>query len=921
MATGTTASGVSALIRTKLQPPNLAATFVPLPRLFMRLESGYQAGISLVSAPTGFGKTTVVAAWLEQRRQQGRPEPAAWISLDADDDALPRFLAYLCAAITQLYPDAMPHTRLRLAGSGFDSPRAAVISLLADLEAAPGPFILVLDDFHLIGLGAVQQLMAALLHQRLPNCHLVLISRTDPAVAMAHLRAQGRLIDLRASDLRFTLPEATELVRAHAELRLTADGINALLQQTEGWVAGLHLALLALHNEPDSNRFVQTLPSKHEFVARYLLDEVFARQPSAVQHCLLYTSILDRFCAELLEAVADCGNAPHDLALPFSSGAEFIGWLRKAGLFVVPLDHENRWHRYHHLFADFLRNRLLAQCGPAFVAELHLRASRWCAAAECIDEAVSHAIAGGDAELAAQIVEAAVSAALEQERFSAVKTWLDTLPPRIVNRRARLALARCWLYVNRWRVDELRSLLPTVATLIAQEAERAGAQDDSHVHALRGELAGLHCVSSTLANDGPAGLHYGYAALASTPATHGFAVTTVKTFMALAMQLCGDRGNAVTFLQRELLVAQAEGRGLDARLVTGLEIVAWRAGDLQHLEQLASLQQQLALDYTMLASEGWSRLFAGMVHYARNQLAQAGQALACFAANYTDNYNNGAWINGTYWLAITLQRLGDEAAATRVADFAMQIAAQRGHLRMIDTAQLLRRHLALLRNDLTTAAQGSFEWSRPDSFPWSLFAVRDLIQVMYLLAVGSTADLQAARAILDAWLQHAHSVHANNRVIEVLALRAAVGNAQGNAESALADLRSALRLAEPLGLACCFVEIGAYLAPVISALTPAEQKRPLVQQIVAASPTIPAVVPADISPSLANAALLTAREMDVLHLLGRRYSDKEIATQLYISVSTVKRHSANIYQKLYVNSRREAVAMAQSLGILPPATG
>lgn len=918
------------LIRTKLQPPNLPATLVPLPRLYAQLESGYQAGITLVSAPTGFGKSTVVAAWLQQRAQQSDLPSAAWLSLDSADDALPRFLAYVCAAVARLFPDSVLHTHTTLTTSGFVAPEAAAASLIADLDSVPVDYVLVLDDVQQVHTGDVQRALVMLLQQRPQRCHLVLIARMDPALPIAHLRAQGKLIDVRAHSLRFTLPEAAALVQNHAEVRLAEDAASALLQQTEGWVAGLHLALLAVHNAADSAESIQAIPARHKYVTQYLLEEVFLRQLPAIQQCLLQTSILERFNAGLIEAVMGCSPSGHargepvcDPTLPLKHGHDLINWLLTRGLFVIALEDEDGsedgWYRYTHLFAGFLRNHLHTQRSASAVAELHLRASRWFATAGHVDAAVAHALAAGEMEAAADYVEKAVRAALRHEQFPLVKHWLEKLPQEIVDRRVRLLLARCWLHVHRWRLDDMRGLLTKVELLIAEELERSSGSADQR--ALAGELAGLQCITSCLEHDSAASLAYGYEALAQIAPDHGFAHSTVMIFVALALQIGGDLGDAYAFLEKEMLPAQAEGRSMEVHLLTGLESVAWQAGDLQRLEQAAPVQHGRAGTLNMTASEGWAHLFRGVAHYAKNQLGEARETLACFAVPDVDSFGNGAWAHGIYWLAITLDRLGEHAEAVAMADLGLKIGSERSHVRMIATAQLLHRHLAVLHGDLIAAALGASAWNPAAAYPFLFFAVEDLVQAQYLLAVGTQADLQAAKAILDGWLHHARRIHARRRAVEVLALRAGVYQALDMPTPALADLREALLLAEPHGLVRYFVDVGAHLRPVFAQLTAEEQERPFAGYLMACM--VPASVRKDVPPGVtwpsAYATLLTAREMDVLGLMNQRYTDKEIAGQLYISVPTVKRHAANIYQKLYVNGRREAVAAALAQGILPAA--
>src|SRR5215216_2444913 len=420
------------ILATKLYVPPPRPKVVSRTRLIERLNEGLHRKLTLISAPAGFGKTTLVSEWVA-----GCERPTAWLSLDEGDNDPARFLAYLIAALQQIAPSLGAEV-MGLLQSPQPPPAASILTdLLNEITAIPDHFILVLDDYHVIDSKPIDQALSFLLEHQPPQVHLVIVTREDPDLPLARLRAQGQLTELRAAGLRFTASEAAEFLNTVMGLNLSAADIASLEDRTEGWIAGLQLAALSMQGSKDTANFIKSFTGSHHFVMDYLVEEVLQQQPESVQTFLLRTSILDRLCGSLCDAVllAPSGSA---------SGQETLEYLERANLFLVPLDSERRWYRYHHLFADLLRQRLLQGIASSTgdtenrVNELHLRASQWYEDNGLELEAFQHAAAANDVERAERLMAGKGIPLHFRGGVTPLLEWLETLPTSVLNARPSL---------------------------------------------------------------------------------------------------------------------------------------------------------------------------------------------------------------------------------------------------------------------------------------------------------------------------------------------------------------------------------------------------------------------------------------------------------------------------------------------------
>ena len=461
--------GSEVLLRTKLCRPRVPGEVVDRPRLIGTLNQGLSGPLSLVCAAAGFGKTTLVSAWLDVLAASERPPiPSAWLSLDENDSDPVVFLRYLVAAIRTVFPESCVETLARLQMVQPTSPAQLVVALSNELELLPGRVVLVLDDYHAIRGEAVHDSLSELIRHWPPRLHLVLISRSNPPLPLANLRAKGQVAEIRGRDLRFTPEESTAFLDKALAVPLSQSAAALLDQRLEGWIAGLRLATLSLRAGADAETELAGLLGTNAEIADYLADEVMSRQTPAIRKFLLVTSILDRFCAPLCERVLDNTASGNGIAC---DALACIQWLESAHLFVIPLDNDRVWYRYHNLFQELLQGRLLAEVGPEQVAELHRRAAAWLAGRGLIEEALRHALLASDLDLVARLMVAGLCDVLDRDARFTLDRWLRLLPEEFIQRRPWLLMMKALVFQFSWQLSVVSKLLGQIEALLDEGGE------------------------------------------------------------------------------------------------------------------------------------------------------------------------------------------------------------------------------------------------------------------------------------------------------------------------------------------------------------------------------------------------------------------------------------------------------------------
>jgi LuxR family maltose regulon positive regulatory protein len=800
------------ILPTKLYAAPARPDVVARPHLLARLAAGVAGPLTLICAPAGFGKTTLLAAW---RGQTAQPA-VAWLSLDAEDSDPFHFLRYLVAALRTTDPRAGA-TLLPLLQAAPRPPPAALRSMLInDLAALAAPTVLVLDDYHVLQGAAIHELLAFLVDHLPPALHLVLATREDPPLPLARLRARRQLTELRAEDLRFTTDEAAAFLGEVMGLNLPPAAVAALEARTEGWVAGLQLAALSLRDQPDVSGFITAFTGSHRYILDYLIEEVLNRQPPAVQRFLVCTSILDRLCGPLGDAVCGDLGLPGVAGTPGAPGSQAILLeLERANCFLVPLDAERHWYRYHHLFADLLRAWLAREPAP-FRQALHRRASAWYAQEGWTAEAVEHALAGGDFAQATRLIEQNAEALWRHGELATLQHWLAALPPEVVAGRVRLLLTQAWtrfLHPVLPR-QEIAPLLTAAQALLDASPPAEGATSGDDVAELRGMLLAIQSSLASGQADPAQALVLAREALACLPAASSYWRCAAQPNLGLAHLTSGDLAAASQMLDQARHSAQAGGNPYAALAAT---VHLGRIQSAQgHLRGAAAFFQQ-AIDLAARAGSGLA-VHAAAAHIELSTVLVEWNDLEAAAAHLTDGLahaeghaHSGLPVVGYGDLARVTYLRGDLAGAEALLARAAQ-AAQATDLPWIAAlAETYWVGLWLLQGHPAAGAWRAGQWlddetrraagteSRPG---WAAGQARRT-RARVLLVQGRP---DAALAILQP--SEAAANGSTHRLREIHLLTALAWQAQGAQATALGVLRPLLEEMEGEGYRRVFLDEG-----------------------------------------------------------------------------------------------------------------
>ena len=872
----------SPLLTTKLYIPPVRPKLVSRAHLIERLNAGLHYKLTLVSAPAGFGKTTLVAEWVAT---SGRP--VAWLSLDENDNDPARFFTYLVAALQTVDPNIGQAAQAMSQTPQPPPPESLLASLVNDIAAAPRPFALVLDDYHLIHTLPIHQQLAFLLKHQPPQMHLVIATREDPPLSLSRLRARGQMADVRQADLRFTEEEASEFLQQIMQLDLTAADVGALHRRTEGWIAGLQLVALSLRGHADAQQIVQSFTGSHRYVLDYLMDEVFQRQPAEVQDFLLKTSILDRFAAPLCDAVAERDNS-RDVLLN----------LEHANLFVVPLDQSRQWYRYHRLFADLLRHRLGIEIGE--VTSLHRRACRWYVDNGFPADAIRHALAASDWEEAASLILGISGDMLKRGEVITLRNWYQALPDGVVFANPQLCLDYSWPLILTEQIDAAEPYLA--------QAERVALEHE--ITPLLGGIAIAKAYIARARGDNAQVIELSEQALSLLPQDELSGRSIVALNLGMAQWYRGRMAEA----EQALLEARRAGHG------SGNEYVRWTAVlFLGRIQTARGKSHQAAESYCQMIERGGQLPIVGLAYYDLGRLSYEWNELAA-AADYLQRgleiVRRGGSVEfevgGYSALAFVRQAQGDSAAAQDALNRADQLLENPGISPSTQLYNLASQvTVALGQGDLDAAARTVERFPKLEeagSFPDYLLLM--LAQARVLLAQGRQA---AAAAQLDAVYGMASRAGWQSIVTQTRALQAL---AASTPDEALAFLTQALNRAEPEGYVRTFVDMGEPMAALLREAAAQGVTPEFVSELLTAF-DVPRSLSPRYVPTQPLVEPLSERELDVLQLLveGRTY--REVAQTLCVSVNTVKTHLSSIYGKLGVHNRREAAAKVKELHLLP----
>jgi LuxR family maltose regulon positive regulatory protein len=902
------------LLETKVQVPRRRRDLVARPRLSERLRHGAESALTLVSAPAGFGKTTLLADWLAAPADSGRS--AAWLSLDQRDNDPALFWTYLVAALETAAP-GVGAGALSLLQSPQPPIEAIVATLLNDLGAISNDVVLVFDDYHVIDSREVQDWMAFLLEHLPPQIHLVIAGRADPALPLARLRGRGELVEIRGADLRFTPEEAAAYLNGVMGLALTAQDVAALEGRTEGWIAALQLAALSMQGRDDVAGFIAGFAGDDRYIVDYLAEEVLQRQPEHVRQFLLQTSILYRLCGPLCDAVTSQDGGKAKLAA-----------LEQGNLFLVPLDDRRQWYRYHQLFADVLQAHLLDE-QPDDIPELHRRASIWYEQNDDRFEAIDHALAAKDFERAADLIELAMPALRRDRRGATLRSWLKVIPDELLRVRPVLNIGFVGALVSGGQLEGIEERLSD-----AEQWLDAGTAGSARSETPSGEM---------VVRD-----------LEELPRLPG----TIEMYRAALALVAGDRPGTVMHAKRAIDLSPEEDQLPRAGAAGLMGLAFWGSGDLEaghraYAECMAGLWRagHVADTFGCAIALADIRIAQGRLGDAMRTYEQALQRVA---------EHGGPVLRGTADMYVGMSELhrerDDLPAATRSLQRSQELGEHMGlpqnpyrwrvamagvreaegdldgALELLDEAE--RRYVSdFFPNVRPISAMSARLWVRQDRLAEALGWARErglsaeddlsylrefehITLARVLLAQYAAKQegrfLDESTGLLERLLQAAEEGARTGSLIEILVLQSLASQTQGESPAALASLQRALTLAEPEGYVRIFADEGPHMASLLKAGLKQGIAPSYVRRLLAALNRTEDNTPANqglIEP-------LSERELEVLRLLGTDLDGPDIARELVVSLNTVRTHTKNIYAKLGVNNRRAAVRRARELDLL-----
>lgn len=899
------------LLATKFYCPPVRESLVSRPRLVDGLNAGVRRPLVLISAPAGYGKTTLLSEW---RASKGQGYPLAWLTLDAEDNDPICFLTYFISALKQLYTGLGEAVIPALQSPRPPSGETVLASILNELCELDQHFALVLDDYHNIEEATVHKAITFLLDHLPPSMHLVLLTRTEPLLPLSRLRGRNQLYEIGADELRFTAEEAEIFLNQVMSLGLSAGNLKILEQSTEGWIAGLQLIALSMQGRGDVNQFIASFKGSYHYIADYLVEEVLNRQSDEVREFLLKTSILDRMNGSLCDVLTGAAN-----------GQEILEMLEHNNLFIVPLDDEQIWFRYHHLFAELLQNRLWREY-PGRVLGLYSLAADWCNQHGFISEAIEYSITSGDLEHAAQLIDLNASPLQKRGELGTLARWLGGLPEEMIRARPRLCISYAWaLAYSSGSPDTVDKYLKYAEQAIEGEIQSMEIQD------LRGQVACIRANVAVFMGNNLLALQLCEEAQKLLAESNAGLRSYTALMAADASWMMGDGDKALFALGEAIHYSRSICDLLTALIsMNYLARILIAHGRLRQAHTVYQDAFQLATD---LGGQNWPAI--GVIYIGLGMLVwELNDAVA--AKDYlTRGIELASLANDVDSLLFGYTTLARIHQAEGEADLARQ---------MLEQAQRVSRETKLPRDRYRVAARqaeltlakgdiaGATDWTRDltnsvsgyfgDSPIPPLSPLHISEQAMLARLLISQAKPDEAVKLLTNLLVPLEKAGRIRGMIEGLALQALALQAMGDIKQAVSTISRALTVAEPEGFIRLFIDEGkpmaqlldriqvegtglkAYVSKLLTAFEPEEPRYETRRPSLVSMPEHLLVEP------------LSTRELEVLHLIATGCSNSDIARELVIAIGTVKRHTANIFNKLDVRNRTEAVARARELDLL-----
>jgi LuxR family maltose regulon positive regulatory protein len=893
------------LLATKMFLPSPVKNLVLRPRLLEKLSEGLQSGcrLTLVSAPAGFGKTTLVSTWVTSLLKAADYPPVAWLSLDEGDNDPAIFWTYLITTL-QNSQAGLGAQALSLLQVAAPLDLKGVLALLVNsLVGLTRPFVLILDDYHLIRNGEIHKSLSDFIEHFPAQFHLLILSRTDPPLPLALLRGRGHLVEVRLAELRFSNEEAMLYLNEGMKLALPAQAVDTLNTKTEGWAAGLQMAGISIQGRQDPAPFIQTFSGSNRYVLDYLTDEILDRQPDEVRQFLLHTAVLDKLCGPLCDAV---------LGGPSDSRAR-LEQLERANLFLLPLDQERLWYRYHHLFADLLRSKLV-QSEPGLLPVLQKRAAQWCEANGMLEEAVTYTHAAQDQAGLVRLIEQNIMSMMRAGRMVTLGHWVRLVPEDLVLNRPWLCLLSGWLLVGKAEFERGAVYLDRAEEMVRQGmAGNEAGEIQGIIYALRtqvfenrGDIQGtIETAQHALERMDPGNM---------------LTRASVDYSLGRAYYASGDLDRADQVWSEFLRISLQAGSHSIYAIIMGIRSnLVGVQGKLQEAIQInrQAIEYMLANDISRFFLSGNPYLGLGVLSLQRNDLVEADQHIGeGMQLNRGWGNLNAIAIGLCYQARLRIAQGELEAAWTCLHEVEEINRRYRPYFEVRNhyLAGCTRGYLA--KGEIETAARLVKELGPGSDDPLSFAHEQDHITLArVLVAQGSCTE---AEGLLSRLAEAARVGRRIGRLVEILALQAVALSLLGRGADAVQTLETCLSLAEPEGYVRVFIDEGESMAKLLEGAAQYGKHAKYARQLLAAFSGASLQLPAPGFPdrSLSLMEPLSGRELEVLRLIAAGLANKQIAQRLCISVRTVKYHTTNIYTKLEVDGRAQAIIRAREFRLL-----
>jgi LuxR family transcriptional regulator, maltose regulon positive regulatory protein len=910
----------TSLLVTKFYIPHPHPELVSRPDLVKRLNAGLNQSLgfgrklTLISAPAGFGKTTLVSEWVDHFQSSSSRESQidtriAWISLDNDDNDPERFLTYLIASLRRAegISAAVGESLTGMLQSLQAPPiKDIVTAIINESVNITGRVIIVFDDFHEIESPQINEAITFLLEYLPPKLHLVVVTREDPHLPLARLRAKSQMIELRAADLRFSTSEITAFLKRKLGVHFSPDEISMLDTQTEGWIAGLQLVAISMQGHKNASDIIQDFNGENRFVLDYLLEEVLNRQPQKIQDFLLKTAILNRLNGSLCDALTGQGD-----------GQETLEELEHANLFIVPLDHARRWYRYHHLFADLLSLRL-QQTQLEMEATLHRRASQWYEQNGFADEAIEHLLHIKDFEQVTKLIADQVDFILNRGEYTKIWRWFNQIPVEFLHTKPDLSILNAWYLFSSGNLDEAEYNLQAAEKLFQPDSHAEVDFNPTEIAKLSGRVAGVRAFIASYRGDIPGIIQNAQQALEKLPSQDLAWRSIVAVALGDAYGMSGEMLAAYK-ARVEALEASKAGGNVYLTLLSGMKlaITLRMQGQLQGTIDLCQDQFRLANEkgVSQMPVVGWLQAIWGEALAETNQLAEALEKVRQ-GVTITERGEDIA-MNG--WSQLCLVRIlfihGNLDEAENILNKLETISYKRNMPPyVVGLIFAWKARIFVARDKLTAANQ----WVATHNLTFE-GPITQLNESQYLVLARillAKSQIDETQNLLQRLLGLAKDSGRISRIIEILILQSLAFQEKGDTEQALTILGRALELAEPCGFVRLFVDEGPSMAHLLYKAADNKNASEYIQRLLAAFPASEPIQTKDAGSTLKFVEHLSDREIEVLRLIAAGLSRQEIASQLVLSVNTVKTHARNIYSKLGVSSQMQAVTKARALGVL-----